>query len=638
VPRGALPLPLRRWSAGFLLGGALIAPAWGESAADPAAPLDLAIAAAEGSLAKGEFPAAEDHYHAALFQGWLLKGSLEGFDHRLPEARQALEQATTYAPQDAAERRSLATAFVQVGDADAAVALLTPLAARDPRDAETRLLLAKSLTVVGQYDQAVAKLDEASASVADDPKMAFLLGVEYLWLKRPEPAERLFAQVVRARPIPQSHILIGRAYRDAGEYGRARDELRAALAQDPGVRRAHYYLGMVALADANTGPKRLALARVEFEEELKLEPQDPLANDQLGEVLIEAGRPAEALPFLETAVRVDPRAAYACSLGRNQLALDRPAEAAGTLRRALDLAATQAAPDSDVQKIHYLLGLALRKLGQTEEAATHLAEARRLSAAAEGGSEASPAARATRWATEGSPLAALSPAARAEILGRAVGGLARAYLNLGVLRAQSPAPAESRQRFAQAAALFASAADLDPDFPKVQLSLGIARFNARQFHEAVAPLERALAAAPDDPGLRSMLATSLLNTEAWGRAAELLRSDPERDTNPTLQSGYALALVRSGRGAEAESVLSELVAQRGESAELRLLLGQALLAQGKADDAVPQLQAAARLAPEDPRPHDELGHAYEKLGRTPLARREREVARKLEAGTAGGAP
>ena len=60
---------------------------------------------------------------------------------------------------------------------------------------------------------------------------------------------------MKARPIPQTHVLIGRAYRDAGEYERARAELQRPLAQDPGVRRAHYYLGMVALADAKTGPK-----------------------------------------------------------------------------------------------------------------------------------------------------------------------------------------------------------------------------------------------------------------------------------------------------------------------------------------------------------------------------------------------
>ena len=57
------------------------------------------------------------------------------------------------------------------------------------------------------------------------------------------------------------------------------------------MRRAHYYLGMVTLADARTGPDRLAQASAEFREELKLAPEDPLTNDQLGLALLEAGPP-----------------------------------------------------------------------------------------------------------------------------------------------------------------------------------------------------------------------------------------------------------------------------------------------------------------------------------------------------------
>ena len=166
----------------------------------------------------------------------------------------------------------------------------------------------------------------------------FLLASEYLWLKRPDAAARLFAEVVKARPIPQTRVLIGRAYRDAGEYDRARAELRAALEQDPGVRRAHYYLGMVALADAKTGADRLRQAEAEFREELKLAPGDPLTSDQLGLALLDAVRPAEALPLLETAVRGEARSLFVYHLGRCQLALERTAEAVVSLRRALELA------------------------------------------------------------------------------------------------------------------------------------------------------------------------------------------------------------------------------------------------------------------------------------------------------------
>ena len=140
------------------------------------------------------------------------------------------------------------------------------------------------------------------------------------------------------------------------------------------MRRAHYYLGMVWLADARAGPDRLERAIAEFHAELALDPQDPLANDQLGTALLEAGRPAEALPALEAAVRAEARSLYVHHLGRCQLALDRPAEAAASLKRALALARDEAAGEAEVQKMHYQLGLALRKSGETQEAASHLAD------------------------------------------------------------------------------------------------------------------------------------------------------------------------------------------------------------------------------------------------------------------------
>ena len=75
----------------------------------------------------------------------------------------------------------------------------------------------------------------------DDPRdleIAFMLASGYLRLKNTEAAARTFDQIVAARPLPQTHVLIGRTYRDFGEYGRARTALNEALKRDPRVRRA----------------------------------------------------------------------------------------------------------------------------------------------------------------------------------------------------------------------------------------------------------------------------------------------------------------------------------------------------------------------------------------------------------------
>jgi tetratricopeptide (TPR) repeat protein len=548
----------------------------GPAQSSATAALDLAIAQAQASLQKGDIAGAQLHYGQALFEGWLAIATLEGLAGRLPEARAAVENAATSAAGDASATRMLASAWRRVGEPA----------------------------------RAVKVLDEGQAGVAEDPEAAFLLGTEYLWLKRSVSAERLFALALAARPMPQLHVLIGRAYRDAGEYERARRHFRAALGQDPRVRHAHYYLGMTALADGASGPDRLDVAIAEFREELALAPADPLSNDQLGVALLDAGRAEEAVRALEIAAKGDARFLSVSHLGRGQLALDRPAEAAASLRLALILAAEQRADAADLGKIHYQLGLALRKLGDGPGAAEHFAAARQASA--EGGAEGTlPAALgpgAEGAMADASPFADLPAARRAEVERQVKGELARTYLNLGVIEAQA-------QSFTGAAQRFEKAASLDPAFPQVQSSLGIAYFNAREFGRAVAPLERAVAASPGERGLVRMLALARLNTEDYAKAADLLRDDPERDADPSLQFAYGMALVKSERAAEAEEVFARLLRGHGDSAELSVLMGQAHAQQGDFEAALESLKRALSLKPGVAEARSTMGVIYLRQGR-----------------------
>jgi tetratricopeptide (TPR) repeat protein len=564
---------VRCWTFGLLL--VSVVPSTAAAAAGPgsaADALDQAMADGESRLQAGDLVAAESRYRDALFEGWLLTGALERLERRSDAARQAYSTASSFAAQPPA-LRSLASAYLQLGDAARAAEILTGLARADPKDVPGRRLLAQALTAAGQLERAAQALAEAVAAEPGDPEVTFVLATDYLWLKRVDDAERLFAQLLKARPLPQTHVLIGHAYRDAGEYEHARRELRAALAQDPKVRRAHYTLATVILADAALGPERRQQAVLEFREELKLPPDDAQTCDALGVELLDAGQAAEALTFFERAVRAEERALYVSHLGRGLLALDRPAEAAAALRRALELAQEQRAGDAELENMHYQLGLAARKTGAAEEAARHFGEARRIAARWTESPRKDPAAQAsdatahqpTAAAAEESPLAALAPEARADLARRVRSVVTQAYLNLGVIQAQG-------EHFDRAAELFESAADLDPDFPKLQYSLGVARFKAQQFEKATGPLSRALAQSPDDRWLRRTLALAWLSSHAYEKAAELLQDDPERRTDPGLEFSYGLALAHSNRKAEALLVFETLRARHGASPELEAAL------------------------------------------------------------------
>ena len=158
-----------------------------------------------------------------------------------------------------------------------------------------------------------------------------------------------------------------------------------------------------------------------------------------------------------------------------------------------------------------------------------------------------------------------------------------------------PEPGGPAERFARAAAFFEKAAALDPDFPGLQGSWGVACFNAGHFDKATGPLARAVGANPSDAGLQRMLALAYINTHAYEKAVPLLEKDTQRETDASLQSAYGMSLLRSGRAADAERVLAGLLETRGESAELLVLLGQAQADQKKWDKALVSLRRALEL-------------------------------------------
>lgn len=496
-------------------------------------------------------------------------------------------------------------------------------------------LLLQSLAALhlraGETAAGVEILERLARANPADLELAFALGGAYLGLKKIEPAEAQFARVARDRPIPQTHVLIGRTWREHGEFARARAALRTALRQDARVRRAHYYMGLVALGEG--GRAGIDEALEEFAAEVAIAPDDPFANLELGAARVQRQLFSEALPALLIASQADPPQARAFAyLGRAQLGLDRPAEAAASLARALELARAQGANRPALLAIHLHLGQALQRIGRNDEAATHFAESQRLSAegtAAERDQLArylADAAGPDRADAPSMPrdtgaLAPLGPAERMALRQRVDSALARSFLNLGVIEAQG-------ERFEAAAELFEKAAAFDPDFPQLQSSLGVAYFNARRFAEATGPLSRA-AARDGNPGLTRMLALAWLNAGEFAKAADLLARDAGRDADPALQFAYGLSLVKSGRAAEAEPIFARLLATHGDTPELSVLLGQAHAQQGDFDAAVAALQRALRLKADVAEANATLGVIYLRQGRMPEA--EQALRAELQA-------
>lgn len=606
------PLIVRRRSLALPLLAILLAPPAAAPAAfadqpaprHPAAAVDAAIATAEASLREGEPQVAESRYRAALEVGWLVLGELAWGAGDAEAARASFERAARATVDHRQASTALALVELETGREQEALQRLQQLASDHPDDLEIRRLLAEALAAAGRPEEALQEIEEARALAPEDPELLYSLAIASLRTGRIEAAEALLAEVARRRPIPATHVLIGRTYRDFGEYERAERALRRALDLDPRTPRAHLYLGTLHLLAE--GRAELDQAIGQIERELALHPGDATASLFLGMALVESRRHEAALAPLEAA-RADRATAAEADhfLGRALLSLDRPDEAVAALRRALAQAGDGTGGGERLRSIHYQLGLALRRSGDAAASAEHLAAAERLTGTLTresrdelsrlvGSEAASAGGHERRLAAP--ELAGLTPEERTRLRDHVETALARSYLNLGILQARAA-------RAERAARMVALAADLSADLPGVQRTLGIVRFDAGDHAGAVAPLSRALREAPGDGELRRMLGLAHLETGSYAEAAALLAEvvgpgqNGDGGSDPSLAYAYGLALARSGRTEEAEEVFADLLARHAGSARVHVLLGQAQAQQGDFDAAVRHLERAVELDP-----------------------------------------
>ena len=596
--------------------------------ADPMSALDRAVASAEQSLRIDERQIAESRYRTVLLEGWTILGAIAASDGQLADARLAFERASASAVGSASAQRALAIVQLRLGETAPALELLTKLAATSPNDARIRLTLVQALVALDRLGEAAQELEELRPLAAGDAELTFALASGYLRVKKVESADALFTKLAAARPRPETHVLIGRAYRDAGYFPQARAAFTHALKLDPRARRAHYYLGTLALMEE--GVVRLDEAIGEFRQELAIAPGDATTTLRLGMALVEARQNQEALPLLERSVKHSPGAPEAwVFLGRVQLGLKRAADAVVSFRQALELIASknegpgQGADDQErLRSLHYQLATALRSAGATAEADREFAEAQRLAVER---TEADRDRLARYLADSPEPgtspllsldlrgLETLPAAARAAAVTRARAALARSYLNLGIMHAQAG-------RFLRAAEQFESSAEIDPRFPQVQYSLGVAYFNAQRYDKAIPPLKQARDEQPQNADLKRMLALASLNTDDYVAAVDLLRDDPMLRSDASLQYAFGLALVRSDRADEAERIFSRVLAQNPDVPELHVLLGQAHAAQGDFDAAITSFRRALELKKGVAEANGALGVIYLRQGNLDAAR------------------
>ncbi len=319
-------------------------------------------------------------------------------------------------------------------------------------------------------------------------------------------------------------------------------------------RRARFVVAAAAVGLGWVSVRRNAVYRSSasiWRDTVEHRPENAPAHNNYGNILAQAGQPAQAMAQYAAAIRIDPGYADAYYNAGNALKqLGRYSDSIGRYEQALRINPNM--PDAQVA-----LGTALEDAGRGGEAAAHFEQALRLDP-----------------------------------------NYADADNELGLTLARAG-------RTRQAIARYEQALKIDPNLADVRNNLGNALRAAGRGDEAIAQYRQALRIKPDYAAAENNLGLALASAnrlpEAIACLDQALKVDPAA---PEVHNDLGMVLVMAGRAQEGIAQFEEALRLNPNFARAHLNLAITLKNLGQSDEAAAQFEAARRLGAAVPRPGD----------------------------------
>ncbi len=180
-------------------------------------------------------------------------------------------------------------------------------------------------------------------------------------------------------------------------------------------------------------------------------------------------------------------------------------------------------------------------------------------------------------------------------------------LNLGLQLAKTEQP--DAEQYLRAATLLKPTSRVAEGQERAWLSLGHV-LEATKPDEAIAAYRQAATLQPKDAEPHLAAGQLLEKQQKFPDAESELKQALALDPSSDAVTGLANIYMRSGRLPAAEAALRKLIAEHPDQPDPLIQLGRVLAAESKNDDAISELQAAAKLAPADAALQRDLADLY----------------------------
>jgi predicted Zn-dependent protease len=282
----------------------------------------------------------------------------------------ASAQARPAAPPTSAETVGQAIDLAAKGRCQEALPVLKKSAAHVPDKGlkyRAAMATARCAMSLDQAETAVTALLLLNREFPHDPEVLYITTHYY-----GELASRASQELAATAPSSyQALELEAEAMESQSRWDDAAAAYKKILAESPNVPGIHFRLGRVTLSKSES-PANTELARKEFEEELKIDPNNAAAEFSLGEIARRSGQWDEAIPRFTNACKLDPGFTEAfLALGMSLNSAERYGEAIGSLERYAKMLPADPAG-------HYQLSIAYARTGRKEDATREMAIQRQI--------------------------------------------------------------------------------------------------------------------------------------------------------------------------------------------------------------------------------------------------------------------